>query len=180
MLVVGRGSIISSEIDRRFTQAYLAARRCVPTKQEDDMKKFNITAITLALFVVVASAAAQTKVYTEGQVTEISYIKIKPGKFDEYMSFLDTNYKALMEANKKAGLVVSYAVYSSRARSPQEPDLLLSVTYQNMAALDKIEEGEAIAAKVVGSTTVQNKQYADRQTMREVLGSQLIRELVLK
>lgn len=127
-----------------------------------------------------AAIAQEAKAYKEGQVTEISYIKVKPGKFDDYMGFLDTTYKSLMEASKKAGLITGYAVYSAQARSPQEPDLILSVSYANMAALDKIEEGEAVSAKVLGSTTVQNKAYADREALREVLGSQLIRELVLK
>ena len=33
-----------------------------------------------------------------------------------------TTYKKLMEANKKEGLITGYAVYSTQARSPQEPD----------------------------------------------------------
>jgi hypothetical protein len=146
------------------------------------MKKILAMMVTgLALCSGISAAMAQeAKPYKEGQVTEISYIKIKSGKFDDYMGFLDTTYKSLMEANKKAGLITGYAVYLSQARSPQEPDLILSITYANMAALDKIEEGEAVAAKVLGSTTVQNKAYADRDALREVLGSQLIRELVLK
>ena len=145
------------------------------------MKKLIVAFILAVPIVLAGPAMAQTqKPYKEGQVTEVSYIKIKPGRFDDYMSFLDTSYKTLMEAYKRAGLVVSYAVYGTRARSPQDPDLILTVTYANMAALDKIEEEEAITAKVVGSTDVQNKQYADRGAMRDVLGSQLLRELVLK
>ena len=145
------------------------------------MNKISVALLGLVLSATVGIASAQTdKPYKEGQVTELSYIKIKPGKFDDYMKFLDTTYKALMEANKKAGLIVGYAVYSMQARTPQEPDLLLTITYANMAALDKIDEGEAVAAKVVGSTAVQNKAYIDREAMREVLGAQLIRELVLK
>jgi hypothetical protein len=144
------------------------------------MKKICMAAIGLALLAAVTSASAQTKPYKEGQVTEISYIKVKPGKFDEYMAFLSTKYKELMEANKKAGLIVSYNIYGMRARTPQDPDLMLTVTYQNMAALDKVDEGDAVAAKVVGTPAVQSKQFAERESMREVLGSQLVQELVLK
>jgi hypothetical protein len=42
-------------------------------------------------------------------VTELAYIKVKPGKFDDYMKYLDTTYKSLMEANKKAGLISDMA-----------------------------------------------------------------------
>jgi hypothetical protein len=145
------------------------------------MKKIVACLLGLVFCSAITAASGQeVKPYKEGQVTEVSYIKIKPGKFDDYMAFLDTTYKALMEANKKAGLIVGYAVYSAQARSPQDPDLILTTTYANMAALDKIDEGDAVAAKVIGSTTVQNKAFADREAMREVLGGQLIRELVLK
>jgi meso-butanediol dehydrogenase/(S,S)-butanediol dehydrogenase/diacetyl reductase len=85
-----------------------------------------------------------------------------------------------LEANKKAGLITGYAVYSTQARSPQEPDLILAVTYANMAALDKIDEAESVAAKLLGPSSVQNKEYAARESMREVLGGQLVRELTFK
>jgi hypothetical protein len=145
------------------------------------MKKVLATLIGLMLCSFMAAAPAQdAKPYKEGQVTQLSYIKIKPGKFDDYMKWLATSYKQLMEANKKAGLIVSYGVYAAQARSPHEADLILTTTYANMAALDRIDEGEAVAAKVMGSNDAQNKAFADRGTMREVLGGELIRELVLK
>jgi hypothetical protein len=145
------------------------------------MKKLGQAIVGLLLCSAMSLASAQeAKPYKEGQVTSISYIKIKPGRFDDYMKWLATSYKDLMEANKKAGLITGYAVYSAQARSPHEADLILTTTYANMAALDRIDEGDAVAAKVLGSNDAQNKAYADRGAMREVLGSELIRELVLK
>ena len=135
--------------------------------------------LTLA-FAMTTANGEEGKSYAEGQVTQLSYIKIKPGKFEDYMKYLDTTYKTLMEANKKAGLIVGYGVYSVDARSPQEPDLILTTVYANMAALDKSDEGEAIAAKLVGSMATQSKGAIDREAMRELLGTELIRELVLK
>ena len=124
--------------------------------------------------------AAEARLYTEGPVTELSFVKIKPGQFDAYMKYLSTTYKAIMEAHKKAGLITGYAIYASQPRSPQEPDLVLSIVYPNMAALDRGAEAEAVNEKVVGNSTVQSQGAVDREAMREVLGSQLIRELVLK
>jgi hypothetical protein len=145
------------------------------------MKKFASLLLGVVLCSALTGAHGQeSKPYKEGNVVEVSYIKIKPGKFDDYMTFLDTRYKALMEANIKAGLIVRYGVYSAQARTPQDPDLILTVTYANMAALDKIDEGDAVAAKVLGSTDMQNKATIDREVLREVMGSQLIRELILK
>ena len=143
------------------------------------LAKILLIGLVLAGFATMG-IAQEAKPYKEGPVTELSYIKIKPGRFDDYMKFLDTTYKSLLEANKKAGLVTGYAVYSTQARSPQDPDLILAVTYPNMAALDKTQEAEAIAAKVIGPNDVQNKATIERGPMREVLGGQLIRELILK
>ncbi len=145
------------------------------------MKKIIAVLCAVAFVVVAADASAQEpKPYKEGQVVALSYIKIKPGKFDDYMAFLDTTYKQLMEANKKAGLITGYGVYQATARNPNDPDIILTTTYANMAALDRIDEGEAVAAKVMGSNAAQNKGFIDRGVMREVLGGDLIRELVLK
>ena len=145
------------------------------------MKKINTVLLGLALCSAMATATGQEpKPYKEGPVTQLSYIKVKPGKFDDYMKFLDTTYKSLMEANKKAGLITGYAIYSTQARSANEPDLVLATTYANMAALDRIDEGDAVAAKVMGTNDVQNKSFIDRGAMREVLGGEIIRELILK
>jgi hypothetical protein len=111
---------------------------------------------------------------------EVSFVKTKPGKFEAYMQYLDTTYKQIMEASKKAGLIVDYAVYSASPRSPQDPDIILTVVYANMAALDKSDEAEAVAEKIAGSMDAQSKAAIDRESLREVLGSELTRQLILK
>ena len=145
------------------------------------MKRITILIMSLLMFAVTASVFAQeAKPYKEGGVTEVSFIKVKPGQFNNYLKFLDGAYKANMEAMKKAGLITGYAVYSSEARSPSDADLILTVTYPNMAALDRSDEADAISVKVLGSLDSQAKASADRESMRELLGSQLTRELILK
>ena len=138
-------------------------------------------AACFAFGLAAAPALAQdTRAYKEGNVVEISSIKVKPGKFNDYMSYLAGPYKKLMDENKKAGLVVSWGVYGNRARNPQDADLYLTITYPNWAALDKVEEAMAVSARVMGSMSAQDKAFADRGTMREVIGSNVIQELVLK
>ena len=39
-------------------------------------------------FAVTGASGADAKTYTEGAVTELSFIKLKPGKFDDYMKYL--------------------------------------------------------------------------------------------
>ena len=145
------------------------------------MRILRSVLIGLAFSGIAATALAdEGRVYQEGPVIEVSYIRTKPGKFDDYMKFLATTYRTLMEANKKAGLILDYNIYSATPRSPQDPDLLLTTTYPNMAALDRSEESDAIAVKTVGSMAAQNQSAIDREALREVLGSELVRKLVLK
>jgi hypothetical protein len=135
----------------------------------------------LLSFMAVGIAAAADRPYSEGMVSEISSIRTEPGKFDDYMAWLAGPYKQLMEAQKAAGLIVGYAVYATVPRSPQDPDLYLVTVYKNMAALDDFAaKSDPIAEKIEGSLAEQNKAYIERGKMRTVLGSQLIREAVLK
>jgi hypothetical protein len=87
---------------------------------------------------------------------------------------------SLMEPNKKAGLVLEYNNHSARPCSPEDPDLLLTITYPNMATLDRNQEAEALAEKAIGSMARQNQTAIDREALREVLGSELVRKLILK
>ncbi len=139
-----------------------------------------LLAAVLALSATVLSAKDDLP-YTEGPVTELAYIKIKPGMFDAYMKWLATDWQQLNDELKKAGVIVDAKVYSCTARNPQEPDLVLAVTFKNMAALDNLDERtSAIADKVFGSRKKANEGEISRGSMRDVLGSELVRELVLK
>ena len=138
-------------------------------------------ALIIALCMIPAIALAQeTRPYTFGPVTAVTYVKVKPGHFDEYMQHLGGAYRKQMEAFQKAGLVVGYKVYSTNPRTPADPDVILTVTYPNMAALDKNAEFDAISQQVAGSLTSQNKGYGDRGAIREVLGGMLTQEMILK
>jgi hypothetical protein len=126
------------------------------------------------------NAAAQDRNYNLGPVTDVTYVKVKPGKFNEYMHYLAGSYRAVMEENKKAGLVLRWAIYGNQARDPRDADLILTVTYPDLATSEKIEAFEGAAARVMGTQTQQAQKAIDRETLREVLGSQRVRELNFK
>jgi hypothetical protein len=136
-----------------------------------------------AIFVFVAvDVCAQERPYSEGPVSVVTSVKVKPGQDDNYLAYLDGSYKPLMEEFKKAGIILSYAVYSADPHNPNEADMYLVVTYPNMASLDGLDEKtEPLMSKVTGKTRSQsNTAMADRGAMREILGSETIRELLLK
>ena len=139
-------------------------------------------AVTVMSMSAMSSALADdSKSYTEGTITDVSSVRTKPGMFDAYMKWLDTTYKQLMEAEKKAGIIVDYAVYGAVPRTLHDPDVYLTVTFKNLAALDGLDDRlEPIERKVWATRDAANKADADRESMREILGSQLIRHLNLK
>ena len=136
----------------------------------------------LAAFSLSLSARAQDeRAYTEGPVSEVAYIHVEYGHFDEYVDWLNSTWKPTMEATKKAGLIIDYKVFSLTPKSPDQPNIFLWITYKNAAAaLDKGAELEAVANKVICSTECQNKARVGRNEYRKVLGTEYIRELILK
>ena len=147
------------------------------------MKTKAMGLLVAALLSVISAAAFadDERSYTEGSVVDVSAVKIKPGQFDAYMKWLDTTYKQVMEEEKKAGIIVDYAVYEGSPRTPHDADLYLVTVYKNMAALDGLDEKtEPMMKKVWANRDQANKAAADRESMREILGDELIRELKLK
>ena len=128
-----------------------------------------------------AAGADEARSYKEGPVTEVTYVKIKDGQFDNYMKWLDTTFKPENEALIKGKIILGYKVYANQAREPHDADLILSITYANMAALDNLaERTDAIVEKFEGNLDKQNQGFSDRGSMRQILGSKYIRELILK
>jgi len=138
-----------------------------------------------AAFACLASASATVladdHAYTEGPVVNVSRIRTVDGKFDDYMKWLDTVWKQEQEAGKKAGDIVSYAVYGAQPRDAHDADVLLVITYKNWAALDgALAKGDAISKQIEGSVAAANQAQADRAKIRTVLGSDTVQELMLK
>ena len=145
------------------------------------MKKPIILSLALAASSLSLHAGAQdVRQYTEGPVTFVQEIGVEYGHFEEYIDWLNSTWKPTMEATKKAGLIIDYKVFSSTPPSPDHPDIILWITYKNMAALDKGAEEEAVAKTVICSTECQNKARVGRNEYRKVLRRYYNRELILK
>ena len=146
------------------------------------MIKTIILSMCLAASLLSLDARAQETegAYTNGPVTQVSYIKVEYGRFAEYVDWLNSTWKPTLETAKKAGLIIDYKVFRATPKSPDQPNVILMITYKNMAALDKRDEAEAVAKEVIGSTEVQNKARVARNEYRKLLGGELIREVILK
>ncbi len=129
-----------------------------------------------------AGAQSSTRAYREGPVIAVSYIRTKPGMFDKYMQYLAGPYKTNLEAQKAAGIVLDYGIYTSEARNPADHDVMLTIVYRNWGALDNLaDRSDAIVNKALQSTPEQrSQQFIDRGAMRESLGSRTYQQLTLK
>jgi len=146
------------------------------------MTKAILLSVCVAAFSFSSNACGEdVRQYTEGPVTEVDYIHVDYGHFEEYIDWLNSTWKPTMEAFKKAGLIIDYKVLKLTTKSPDQPNISLNITFKNgAAALDKGVALEDVAKKVIGSTEVQNKARVGRNDYREVLGTEYVRELLLK
>jgi L-rhamnose mutarotase len=146
------------------------------------MKK-PILLLLAAILTLSASVtrAQEEHAYTQGPVTIVSFVRTEPGMFEEYLRYLDSTYKHLMDEYKKQGIITAYAVYQTRPRDPQDADLILTVTYKNMAAFDDLQaRTDPLAKQTFGSLAKAASAAADRGKMRKEVGSQMVRQLILK
>ena len=146
------------------------------------MTKTLLLSLCVATFSLSQNARAEdVRQYTEGPVTEVDYIHVEYGHFEEYIDWLNSTWKPTMEAFKKAGLILDYKVMKLTPKSPDQPNISLNITFKNgAAAFDKSVALEEVAKKVIGSTEVQNKARVGRNDYRKVLGIEYVRELILK
>src|ERR1700745_1326288 len=144
------------------------------------IKPIFLTMCLAASSLSLDARAQDERKYTEGPVTLVEERAVGYGHFEEYIDWLNSTWKPTMEATKKAGIIIDYKVFSSTPPSPDHPDIILWITYKNMAALDRGVEEEELDKKVIGSTEFQNKKRVERSAYRKVLRRYYIRELILK
>ena len=145
------------------------------------MKGIVHVLLLLAAFALSRPANAQVGVtYNEGPVTAVTYLKIEYGHFDEYVDWLNSTWKPLNEAKKKAGVIIDYKVFAARPKTPEEPNVIFMITYPNMASFDRRVEEDKFAVKMIGSAKDKDKARVERSAYRKNLGSELIREIILK
>jgi hypothetical protein len=81
----------------------------------------------------------------------------------------------------RPGLIVSWKLLRAPAADRDDWDVMIMAEYRSMAALDGLREKmEPIATKIGGSPEERQAQATTRTELREILGSKLARELVLR
>ena len=119
--------------------------------------------------------------YTEGSVWQITMVRAKAGMSDDYLKGLAKNLKAILEEEKKQGLVLSYKILLGDAASPSDFNIMNMVEYKNMAALDNLrEKTDPIGLKITGGEQQIREGVLKRAEIRDIVGSKTMREITLK
>ena len=151
-----------------------------------NLRRRILVSSLLAIVMASPNAHAQDeRGYRYGPVTEVDYIHVEYGHFDEYMAWVTSTWLPTMKAAKNAGLIIGYKVFQSSPKSADQPNVYLEITYKNMAAYagdigDQADAFEAVTEKVICSSACQNQARVHRNEIRKVLGTELTREIVFK
>jgi hypothetical protein len=147
------------------------------------MKTMKITLIiAIAMLVTVSFTYAQSsKVYKDGSVWTVAFVKLKANMGDEYLTSLKTTWKATQEEAVKQGLIVSYKILSGVAANPEDWDIMLMVEYKNMAAMEgNDDKWDAIEKKVIGGAEAMKTINTNRVNVRDIYGGKLLHEIIYK
>ncbi len=138
-------------------------------------------ATALGLAFINAAAVADDHSFTEGPVVNVYSIRTEPGKFDEYLQFLQAIWKPTQEEAKKAGYLISYSVIKVEPRDENDPDIYLVTYFRNWAALDgSTAKADAVAKATEGSVAAAAASTVSRGKIRRILGSWTGQQLDLK
>jgi hypothetical protein len=145
------------------------------------MKKSVLLLAAILSLATSVTRAQEDHAYTMGPVVIVNFVRTQPGMYEDYLRYLDTTYKSVMEEMKKQGIILDYAVYAHRPHDGQDADLILTVKYKNMAAFDDLQaRSDPVIKQVFGSLSKAGAASADREKLRRDVGSMEIRQLMLK
>ena len=95
--------------------------------------------LVLALFFVNTADAEIYKDYEPSeQHIQLTVIAVESNYLDDYLVNLNKTWVRSMEVMKELGYIVDYGVYTSD--SANNPNVWLTITYENMAAMQPNEE----------------------------------------
>ena len=150
------------------------------------MKKLSAAALAAVAVCAVGTASAQEH-WKEGPVWNCSYYQVLPGKWDEYMLYLRRNTLPLQMAQKKAGLVMEYRLFTKEQQDANDWNIAactLHPSYGKAMDFDAAEDAKAdeIAAAhwKTQDRDAQTRAAAARFELRKFIGSSMMRQVDLK
>jgi hypothetical protein len=147
------------------------------------MKIVNVLRLASAAVLLAfgSAAQAQSSSYTPGTVWTFTNVQVEPGQFENYLDYLDHEFKKINDFGIKEGYLVSYHVFSVNNTRAGEPDVILAIESRdyltNAQQLEIQKKTEAFLAKDNRKLTTE---FGDRKAIRKILGGMELQELKLK
>lgn len=147
--------------------------------------KYAGLAAAAAMMTSATSANAQLRVWEDytpdDSVIELTYVKVDEGQLDTYLEGLKQTWVRAHEVNKTLGTVESYGIYTVPYGS-NETNLVLRVTYPNMAALNTSKEQYDRFMDAWGNANQESSNRTVREVynnIRKIKGTYLLRGLTI-
>ena len=152
------------------------------------MKKITLLAILICCSLGFVQQAQAQENYTEGPVWVINYYRTKPGKLDDYLKYLRSNYAKNVAKQKQAGILVdSKILLNPTVSGPDDWDVAVAYLYSDFGRLNynqaTEDELQKIQAEITGEKNKDkrdNKNDATRFPLRDYLRTRYLREITLK
>ncbi len=149
------------------------------------MRSKILAVFGIAMFAALGSSPAMAQDHTrgweQGHVVQVTEVHIKEGMFNAYINDLNNVWRQFLDARVEDGDVVDYRIFANANSREGEPDLYLTVTYKNWAALDRgVEYFEGLGEKVLGSAEEMREANVDRGELRTIGSTYMLREITFK
>jgi hypothetical protein len=143
------------------------------------MKFGKLAAAALAVALVSTPAIAQRSVADPGNYWEVSDIDVLPGQIENYLDYLNANWKKQQAFAKSKGYILDYHVLSNNYPRDGEPDLYLVVIFKDWPsnAEAKRQQDEFVAMMKQDEHQL-SAASGGRATMRRQMGSALLQEVL--
>ena len=153
------------------------------------MKRATLSIVFVCLFAICAQSQTATPTpgptSTAGNVWRVTYFDVKPGKNADFITFLRSNSKPILDEQKKQGLILDYKYFSQPVTDgPGDWDVAIVIVYRNYAdAIDfnaaRTDKFDAISLAHYGSVDARTKAGDLQNELRTVVSSRLVREQIL-
>jgi hypothetical protein len=148
------------------------------------MRRRTLVGVVGALLVMAAALtlhAQAQRPWRNASVWQITFVKMKAGMDNAYLTHLAGEWKREQDALKKEGLTLSYKVIGSESHGPTDWNLMLMVEWKNLATLEASEQRvDALGQQLFGGDQKIQAGYTDRLAIREIIADRLAREIVLQ
>jgi hypothetical protein len=120
------------------------------------------------------------KFFSPGTVWTVTMIKMASGMDQNYLQYLDGQFKKAEDAQIKAGFEKSYKILRTMDDGGAW-NLLILREYTSLGSLETNQEkADALSQQTDGNDEAQMQGYQDRSKYREVVGTKYARELILR